>query len=269
MDSKPPLKDIVESLLFMSGSPINMERLNTAVPEAAPGEIRQALDDLVADYDARGGGFCLRQVAGGWQLRTRAQFAPWIRRMHQSQPSKLSQAALETLAIIAYNQPVLRSYVEHVRGVDSGGVMKLLLDKGLIRVLGRDDKPGRPMLYATSKKFLEIFDLKDLSELPTLKEIQEITQAEETRNALANLAQANAEFSPADEEDGVAIVFGPDEKEKIPGPAHDLMCNSPGPLPNDLEDHSPNAPQNDFGDLSLERDYPGPEDRGPQEQDEE
>ncbi|MDI6798241.1 MAG: SMC-Scp complex subunit ScpB [Desulfatibacillaceae bacterium] len=269
MDSKPPLKDIVESLLFVSGSPITIERLNNAVPEAAPGEIRQALDDLVADYEARCGGFCLRQVAGGWQLRTRPEFAPWIRRMHQSQPSKLSQAALETLAIIAYNQPVLRSYVEHVRGVDSGGVMKLLLDKGLIRVLGRDDKPGRPMLYATSKRFLEIFDLKDLSELPTLKEIQEITQAEETRNALANLAQAGGEDSFVDDKGDSAIFLGPDEEDDIPDSTHDIMGNSLGPLPNDLGPPSPDTPQNDFGDLSLEREYPGPEDRCPQEQDEE
>jgi segregation and condensation protein B len=257
MDSKPPLKDIVESLLFVSGSPITLERLNNAVPEASINEIRQALDDLAADYEARYGGFCLRQVAGGWQMRSRPEFAPWIRKMHQSQPSKLSQAALEALAIIAYNQPVLRSYVEHVRGVDSGGVMKLLLDKGLIRVLGRDDKPGRPMLYATSKKFLELFDLKDLSELPTLKEIQEITQAEESRKALTGLAQADEDDSSFDDEKDSEIVFGPDEENNIPSSSHLLTGNSFDTL------------QNDFGDLSLEKEYPGPEDRSSQEQEEE
>jgi segregation and condensation protein B len=263
MDSKPPLKDIVESLLFMSGSPITIERLSIAVPDAVPGEIRQTLNGLEAEYEARGGGFCLRQVAGGWQLRTRPQFAPWIRRMHQSQPSRLSQAALETLAIIAYNQPVLRSYVEHVRGVDSGGVMKLLLDKGLIRVLGRDDKPGRPMLYATSKKFLEIFDLKDLSELPTLKEIQEITQTGESRNALAALAQAGPDAPPADDEKIVLDEYGAGKEYGVADECGDFeKPDTPG-------NNSQNALQSDMKDLSLESEYPGPEEREEREEPEE
>lgn len=172
----PELKYIIESLLFVSSQPLGMDRLKKALPEEEASAIRGALAELAAEYDARGGGFFLCEVAGGWQLRTRSLYSLWVRRLSQSQPVRLSPAALETLAIVAYNQPVLRSFVEHVRGVDSGGVLKVLLEKGLIRVPGRDDKPGRPMLYATTKKFLEIFELKDLSDLPSLSQIKDLAR---------------------------------------------------------------------------------------------
>ncbi|SHI55598.1 segregation and condensation protein B [Desulfatibacillum alkenivorans DSM 16219] len=169
------LKYIIESLLFISSTPLSMERLRQSIPEADAKMIRAALETLGREYELRGGGFALHHVAGGYQLRTRPEYAQWIKRLHQSQPVRLSKPALETLAIIAYRQPVLRSDIEYIRGVDSGGVLKMLLEKQLIRVLGRDtDKPGRPMIYSTTKKFLEVFDLKDLSELPTLKELEEL-----------------------------------------------------------------------------------------------
>jgi len=172
----PELKYILESLLFVSPQPLGMDRLKKALPEEDPSAIKVALSNLSAEYEERGGGFFLCEVAGGWQLRTRPQYALWVRRLSQSQPVRLSPAALETLAIVAYNQPVLRSFVEHVRGVDSGGVLKVLLEKGLVRVPGRDDRPGRPMLYATTKKFLEVFELKDLSDLPSLSQIKDLAK---------------------------------------------------------------------------------------------
>ncbi|ACL06895.1 chromosome segregation and condensation protein, ScpB [Desulfatibacillum aliphaticivorans] len=169
------LKYIIESLLFISSTPLSMERLRQSIPEADSKMIRTALETLGREYELRGGGFALHHVAGGYQLRTRPEYAQWIKRLHQSQPVRLSKPALETLAIIAYRQPVLRSDIEYIRGVDSGGVLKMLMEKQLIRVLGRDtDKPGRPMIYSTTKKFLEVFDLKDLTELPTLKELEEL-----------------------------------------------------------------------------------------------
>lgn len=168
----------MESLLFVSPQPLGMDRLKKALPEEDPAAIKEALSALSAEYEKRGGGFFLCEVAGGWQLRTRPQYALWVKRLSQSQPVRLSPAALETLAIVAYNQPVLRSFVEHVRGVDSGGVLKVLLEKGLIRVPGRDDRPGRPMLYATTKKFLEVFELKDLSDLPSLSQIRDLARTD-------------------------------------------------------------------------------------------
>jgi len=121
---------------------------------------------LQADYDSRKGGFYLAEVAGGYQFRTRPEYTVWIRRLVAPKPVRLSKAALETLAIIAYKQPIIRSDVEHIRGVDCGGVLRQLLERKLIRVLGRKEIAGRPLIYATTRKFLETFELRDLKDLP-------------------------------------------------------------------------------------------------------
>jgi segregation and condensation protein B len=115
----------------------------------------------------RDGGFVLKQVAGGYQFRTQGRYNEWIKRLIRPNAPRLSKAALETLAIIAYNQPIIRSDIEHIRGVDSGGVLRMLMERKLIRVLGRKEIPGRPLIYATTKHFLEVFELKDLKDLPT------------------------------------------------------------------------------------------------------
>ncbi|MGE5256168.1 MAG: SMC-Scp complex subunit ScpB [Hyphomicrobiales bacterium] len=167
------LKNILESLLFVAEEALSIERLKKLVGEADPAEIRQALEALQSDYDSRRGGFYLAEVAGGFQFRTRPDYTMWIRRLIDPKPVRLSKAALETLAIIAYKQPVIRTDVEHIRGVDCGGVLRQLLERKLIRVLGRKEIAGRPLIYATTKKFLETFDLKDLKDLPTPKEIEE------------------------------------------------------------------------------------------------
>ena len=127
---------------------------------------------MVTYYQGRVGGFELAEVAGGWQFRTRPDYHGYITRHIKTRTAKFSQSALETLAIIAYRQPITRAEVEHLRGVDCGGVIKSLLEKHLVRILGKKDIPGRPLIYGTSKEFLEIFGLKDLKSLPTLKEIQ-------------------------------------------------------------------------------------------------
>jgi segregation and condensation protein B len=149
------------------------------------------------DYEARQGGFYLNQVAGGYQIRTRSEYTQWIKRLLQPRPLRLSKAALETLAIIAYKQPVIRSDVEHIRGVDCGGVLRVLLERKFIRVLGRKEIPGRPLIYATTKRFLEVFDLKNLKDLPTPKEIEEFGSAlAENMDATADDAQREPESSP-------------------------------------------------------------------------
>ena len=126
------------------------------------------------EYAERDGGFVLKQVAGGYQFRTQSRYNEWIKRLIRPNAPRLSKAALETLAIIAYNQPIIRSDIEHIRGVDSGGVIRMLMERKLIRVLGRKEIPGRPLIYATTKHFLEVFELKDLKDLPTPKEIEEL-----------------------------------------------------------------------------------------------
>jgi segregation and condensation protein B len=166
-------KNIVESLLFVAEEPLTIERLAKIISGAQAGQIRQALEELEAEYATRQGGFFLNQVAGGYQFRTRPENMEWIKRLLQPKPLHLSKAALETLAIIAYKQPVIRSDIEYIRGVDCGGVLRVLLERKFIRVLGRRELPGRPLIYATTKHFLEIFGLKNLEDLPTPKEIEE------------------------------------------------------------------------------------------------
>lgn len=166
------LKHIIESLLFVSEEPLSVEGIRNVLDIKDTGPIAEALDRLAAEYETRKGGFFLREVAGGFQIRTRPEYKDWIKRLLQTSPARLSKAALETLAIIAYKQPVLRSDIEYIRGVDSGGVLRMLLERKIIKVLGRKDIPGRPMIYGTTKQFLQMFDLRDLKDLPTPKEIE-------------------------------------------------------------------------------------------------
>ena len=168
------LTSIVESLLFVHDQPLSLDRLATLLEEHERGDIRLALDDLMEEYASAGRGIVLAQVAGGYQLRSRPENADYIRRLTKSRGVKFSQSALETLSIVAYRQPITRAEVEYLRGVDSGGVLKSLLEKKLLRILGKKDVPGKPLIYGTTREFLELFGLKDIASLPTLKEIQEL-----------------------------------------------------------------------------------------------
>ncbi|MGD8251328.1 MAG: SMC-Scp complex subunit ScpB, partial [Desulfobacterales bacterium] len=141
------LTAIIECLLFVTEEPLTVERIKEVVSPAEKADIAEALRRLSEEYEARGGGFYLKHIAGGYQLRTRPRYAEWVQELVKPSPVKLSRAALETLAIIAYKQPIIRSDIEHIRGVDSGGVLRMLLEKKLVRVLGRKDIPGRPMIY--------------------------------------------------------------------------------------------------------------------------
>jgi segregation and condensation protein B len=168
------LQAIIESLIFVHDQPLSLDRLAVILEEHERADIRIALEDLIEEYAFANRGIILVQVAGGYQFRTRPEHADYIRRLTKTKGVKFSQSSLETLAIIAYRQPVTRAEVEYLRGVDSGGVLKSLLEKKLLRILGKKDVPGKPLIYGTTKEFLELFNLKDLSALPTLKEIQEL-----------------------------------------------------------------------------------------------
>lgn len=168
------MKFIIEALLFASESPLSVSDIHNCLPEASLTEIRGALKVLTYEYETMGRSFSLKEVAGGYQLRTHSEYGPYILKMFQTSPSRLSRAAMETLSIIAYKQPIIRQEIERIRGVDVGSILRTLLEKGLIRILGRKDLPGRPLIYGTTKKFLEVFDLKDLKSLPKLKEIKDL-----------------------------------------------------------------------------------------------
>jgi len=170
------LPAIIECIVFTAESTLSLDRLCEMLSEFERDDIKAALAVLVESYEERDGGIHLVEVAGGWQFRTRPDFQQYVSRHIKTKSAKFSQSALETLAIVAYRQPITRAEVEHLRGVDSGGVMKSLLEKRLVRILGKKDIPGRPLIYGTSKEFLEIFGLKDLKSLPTLKEIQALDE---------------------------------------------------------------------------------------------
>lgn len=163
------LKALIEALLFVSEVPLSVDKLCDLTESSRP-EVKQVIEELVEHYQCETRGVLLAEVAGGYQFRTPARLAPWLRRLHRERPHRMSQAALETLAIIAYRQPITRAEIEYLRGVDSGGVVKTLLERNLLRLLGKKDTPGRPLLYGTSRYFLEFFGLKELNDLPTLKE---------------------------------------------------------------------------------------------------
>lgn len=171
------LSAIVESLIFAAESPLSLDRLCDLLPEYERSELKTCLSGLVIIHGERGGGFQLVEVAGGWQFRTRPELHEYVARQIRTKSAKFSPSALETLAIIAYRQPITRTEVEYLRGVDCGGVIKTLLDKKLVKILGKKEIPGRPIIYGTSKEFLETFGLKDLRALPTLKEIQALDEA--------------------------------------------------------------------------------------------
>jgi segregation and condensation protein B len=161
-------KRIIEGLIFAAQAPLTLERLAELLPEAGREELAAALQELEAEF-SEGRGIALRRIAGGYQFRTNPELAGYVARV-RSKTLRLSRAALETLAIVAYRQPVTRAQVEAVRGVDCGHLLRSLVRQRLLRIAGRKEAPGRPPLYATTKTFLEVFDLDDLSGLPTLAE---------------------------------------------------------------------------------------------------
>lgn len=169
------IKSILEAVLFVSHEPITVEKLTMVLEGVPKPRIVQALRVLQSDYEQEGRGLQLSEVAGGFLLATRPDCSSYIRRLTKAKSSsKLSRSALETLAIISYKQPITRLDIEKLRGVETSGVLKTLLDQKLVRIVGRQDVPGRPILYGTSKQFLLRFGLRDLRDLPPLKEIQDL-----------------------------------------------------------------------------------------------
>src|SRR5262245_41273227 len=165
------LQALLESLLFAAGAPVPIARLIEALDGPGRAEVQRALEALAARYEREGRGLRLLQVAGGWQLRTPAEHGPWVRRLLRERPPRLSRPMLETLAIVAYRQPCTRLEIEAVRGVDADAVLTTLTERRLVRIVGRKDTPGRPLLYGTTREFLEVFGLPDLHALPELRDL--------------------------------------------------------------------------------------------------
>ena len=174
------LKAILEAVLFVSPEPVPIARLMSILGTVSKAEVVQALGILTHDLDQEGRGIQLVQVAGGYRLVTKQEYGPWLKRMDKAKTAqKLSRSALESLAIIAYKQPLVRSEIEEIRGVETSGVLRTLCERKLVRIVGRKDVPGRPIMYGTTKSFLEHFGLQDLSQLPPLREFKELGDSEQ------------------------------------------------------------------------------------------
>jgi segregation and condensation protein B len=197
------LAGVLEALLFVSPEPIPVSRLATAIGTVSKAEVEQALLRLEEDLAQDGRGIQLVKLAGGYRLVTKAEYAPWLKRLDKAKAAqKLSRSALESLAIIAYKQPLVRAEIEEIRGVETSGVLRTLLERKLVRIVGRKEVPGRPIMYGTTKFFLEHFGLHDISQLPPLREFKELGEAEQALLPMEQqqAAVASQRGAPAEKE---------------------------------------------------------------------
>ena len=200
------LKSILESLLFAAGEPLSIARISAVLEGVPKAEIQNSIVTLGAEYSANNRGLAIEEVAGGYQLRTPKEHAQYVRRLLAARPPRLSRPLLETVAIIAYRQPITRPEIEQLRGVDTGGVLETLLERRLVKIAGRKEAPGRPMMYATTPEVLEVFSLKDLESLPDLKEFQEIERAvEQTETGPVESIETHPEDAVSAAEESPAI----------------------------------------------------------------
>jgi segregation and condensation protein B len=189
--------NIIEAILFVSEEPVSIKKLEEVLDELPPEKIAGCLGMLRDRLENHG--LELVEIAEGWQIRTLPEMGEWVKKFHKiSRSTRLSRAALEVLSIIAYRQPIIRQEIEDIRGVDSAGIVKKLLEKNLIRLLGRRRLPGKPMTFGTSKKFLEYFGLVKLSDLPALKDFAGTFSAAEQADFVFTTEPKSEEKEPAD-----------------------------------------------------------------------
>lgn len=176
-------RGVVEALLITADNPLGASKISSVLGrQVGAKEVRLYVDELNEEYVSSGRSFRVTEIAGGFQLMVHPEFAPWIRQlMKEKVPPRLSPASLETLAILAFKQPITKAEVEHIRGVAVDGVLRQLMEKGVVRISGRSEAIGRPLLYGTTRDFLKHFGLKTLSDLPKLRELEELLKEEEQR----------------------------------------------------------------------------------------
>ena len=213
-------RGILEALLFVAEEPLPLGRLQEILADEDPATTEASIRELALSLEEACHGLMVQEVAGGFRLATRPEANAWIQRLQQVKPTRLSRAALETLAIVAYKQPITKPEVEAVRGVAVDGVIRTLLERDLIRMLGRKAEAGRPIVYGTSQGFLEHFGLKELGDLPSLREIDELINA-----SGAQAASPSAEASEGPAADPAA------EPTTVPSPAQDGSGEAEGGQP--------------------------------------
>jgi segregation and condensation protein B len=252
------LKAILESLLFAAGGPVTLAQLVSVLETVPRDTIRLALADLASAYTANGRGLVLEEVANGYQLRTAKEHAFYVRKLLAAKPPRLSRPLLETLAIVAYRQPVTRPEIEQLRGVDCGGVIDTLLERRLIKIGGRKEAPGRPLVYATTPEFLEVFSLKDIGSLPDLEEFRAIDEQRALFEPSADNVITSDESPLSDNDGGSVVVEGVEpelaeeaadgvspegEVAAIPDAAEfEDAANETGNVVNEADDHGDEKP---------------------------
>lgn len=168
------LKSVVESLLFSSEKPLTINRIKDIIGNnVSPAQVKQCIEELNEIYKTNRHSFAINEVAGGFQIRTIPEYHPYLVKLHESRnDGVISNAALETLSIIAYKQPIMRAEIDSIRGVDSSAIIRGLMDKKLVRIAGRGESLGRPILYGTTNNFLEVLGLSSINDLPKIEEVK-------------------------------------------------------------------------------------------------
>ena len=247
------LEAIIESLLFASDKPLGLSDLKRLLGERDGKRVAAAVEALT--QQRQGTGIEVAALSNGWLLRTNPDHAPWVSRLLVGRPMRLSRAMLETLSIVAYRQPVTRPEIDDIRGVDCGPVLRTLLDRGLVRIIGKKEEVGRPILYGTTPEFLRVFNLRELAELPTLREFCDLTAEDQSR--------VEAEHGPAPEP--AASATSPKPAVALAKVARDDLPPEPeetDPLLDELDQASRMAKQA-LGDLgpAAEEAEPAPTDK--------
>lgn len=192
------LAAVLEALLFVSSEPVPLARLASAVGNVSKAEVEEGLKRLELDLSHESRGIQLVKLAGGFRLVTKAEYAAWLKRLDKAKAAqKLSRSALESLAIIAYKQPLVRAEIEEIRGVETSGVLRTLLERKLVRIVGRKEVPGRPIMYGTTKFFLEHFGLQDITQLPPLREFKELGESDQALLPMEQEESAATDSEPA------------------------------------------------------------------------
>lgn len=207
-------KRIIEAILFVSAKPITTRELSRILKPLTGAQINALIKELKSEYNEQGRSFRIAEIAGGYELSTLPEYSPWLAKLEKEKKAKqASLAALETLAILAYKQPITRVEIEEIRGVDASGVIATLMDRNFIRIVGRKEVPGRPLLYGTTDLFLEHFGLKNLSDLPDLEEIKSLVEDTIKREEL--LRQETIVSNEVNTQEDVEQQREEDEQQKV------------------------------------------------------
>lgn len=198
-------KQVIEALLFASSKPVTIAEIRKVMKFLTPKQIEGLITELKEGYAQEGRSFEILEIAGGYEVATKKEFAPWILKIElQKKAKQVTQSALETLSIMAYKQPITRAEIEELRGVDAGGVVNTLMERGLVKIVGKKEVPGRPFLYGTTEKFLEHFGLKSLQDLPNIDEIRTLVENSVKKEEL--LGKQNLVDVPADQASETAVA---------------------------------------------------------------